>query len=290
MKKLIIITIALAILASSCNNYIVAKRDPSVLNFTVELSGEVTGDIYPSVRTASMHVTGQASNFLLVEAYGLESFTNSESAIVDDSLAGNEIYLSIIDDGTPDSERCYRNLRFWVGPFESDQSYTLHLSEMPDAFYRDTLSLTFDYDQHLDMTVRGNSYYYLLSEMPFETIRDSSYEDGDLPDFSYANHINNIDTLLFFETDSGLLIRTLLDMDCDVTHATSYDINGDTLLMLIDLGNPGITGCNKFIFFDYLIEDYAQQDFYYQFYLTNSDWAMYEGLYSPPRIVWDINE
>lgn len=261
-----------------------------MLDSSIELSGEVTGDTDPATRTISMRVSGQARNYLLIEVFGMESFCDTRSLEVSDSLAGDQLYLSLIDDGTPGTERCYRNVRFWVGPFESDRSYTLHLCEMQNAFYRDTLLLTFDYDQNINRTVWGNNYYYLLSEFPFASIRDSSYENGDLPDFNYADHINNIDTLLFFETDSGLLIRTLLDMDCDVTHATSYAIDGDTLLMLIDLGSPGITGCNKFVFFDYLIEDYAQQDFYYQFYLTNSDWAMFEGLYSPPRIAWEINE
>jgi hypothetical protein len=280
MKKLCVIVVILALLAVSCDNYIVVQRDPAVLNSSIFLSGEVTGDTDPATRTISMRASGQASNFLLLEIRGMESFCDTRSISVNDSLAGNQLYLNIIDDGTPGTERCYRNAQFWVGPFESDRSYTLHLSEMPDALYRDTLLLTFNYDQDLDMSVSGDGYYYLLSEAPFGTIRDTSYEDEDLPDFNYVDHINNIDTLLFFETDSGLLIRTLLDMDCDITHATSYAIDGDTLLMLIDLGTPGITGCNKLIFFDYLIEDYAQQNFYYQFYLTNSDWAMFEGLYS----------
>ena len=282
MKKQIVIIIILALLASACNTHtIVVVYHPSVLNSTIILSGEVTGDTDPATRTMSMRASGQARNYLLLEIRGMESFCDTRSISVYQSLNGSGLFLNIIDDGTPGTERCYRNAQFWVGPFESDQSYTLYLSEMQDAYYRDTLSLTFDYDQGLDMTVRGDGYYYLLSEFPFAAIRDSSYESNDLPDFNYVDHIDNIDTLLFFETDSGLLVRTLLNMDCDVTHATSYAIDGDTLFMNIDLGPAGITGCSKLVFFDFLIEDYALQDFYYQFYLTNSDWAMFEGLYSP---------
>ena len=282
MKKLISIFIILALLASACYNYIIPKRDPAVLNSTIELSGEVTGDIYPEVRTASMRVTGQASNFLLVEAFGLESFSNSESAAIEDSLAGNEIYLNIIDDGTPGTERCYRNLRFHIGPFEKDENYVLHLAESAEAISQDLLSINFTYTQSIDTTVNADSYYYLLSEIPFDSVAVRHYESNEIPNFNYADHAAYIDTISFFETDSGLLIRSILDLDCDVTHDAGYEIVGDTLMMTINLGPAGITGCNKLVFFDYHVPNYEDQIFYYKFYLTNSDWAMFEGLYNLP--------
>jgi hypothetical protein len=71
-----------------------------------------------------------------------------------------------------------------------------------------------------------------------------------------------------------------LDLDCEVTHSADYEITGDTLRMLITLGPAGITACNKLVCFDYLIPNYEQQIFYYNFYLTNSDWSMFEGVYN----------
>jgi len=279
MKKLIVIII-LALLASSCN-YIIAKRDPAVLNSTIELSGEITGDIYPEVRTASMHVTGQAGNFLLVEAYGLESFTSSETATIEDSLAGNEIFLNIIDDGDPSSERCYRNLRFHVGPFEKDQPYVLHLAENAEAFSQDVLTMSFSYAQSINQTVLADSFYYLLSDIPFDTVSVSHYEGSDVPNFDYTDWGVG-DTLRFFYTDSGLLIRSILEVNCDVTHIANYEIDSDTLIMNISLGPAGLNFCSKKIFFDYLIPNYEQQIFYYKFYFPSTDWAMFEGFYNLP--------
>ena len=281
MKKLIVFFVILAMISASCNNYFVVKRDPTVLNSSIILSGEVTGDIYPEVRTMRMRASGQASNFLLLEIYGMESFCNTTSIEVLDSLAGDQLYLSLIDDGTPGTERCYRNVQFWVGPFDSNNYYTLHLSEAQSAIGHDDLSLTFQYDQHLDISVTAEDCYYLLSEYPFDSLSVRDYESSEIPGFNYVDYIHNIDTIQFFDTDSGLLVRTILDMDCDVTHSASNEIDGDTLFMNINLGPAGITGCNKLVFFDYLIKDYDEQTFYYQFYLTNSDWSIFEGIYTP---------
>ena len=280
MRKTIIL-ITLALLASACYNYIIAKRDPAVLDSTIELSGEITGDIYPEVRTASMRVTGQAGNFLLVEAFGLESFSSSETATIEDSLAGNEIFLNIIDDGTPGTERCYRNLRFHIGPFEKDQNYVLHLAESAEGISQDLLSINFAYTQSIDTTVNADSYYYLLSDIPFDTVSVRHYEGSDVPDFDYTEW-GYRDTLRFFDTDSGLLIRSILERNSSVTHEADYEIVDDTLIMHITLGPAGLNAAVKKIFFDYLIPNYEDQIFYYKFYLTNSDWSMFEGLYNLP--------
>ncbi|MCF7832139.1 MAG: hypothetical protein K9N05_01010 [Candidatus Marinimicrobia bacterium] len=283
MKKPIIIFIIFALLASACENYIVVKRDPTVLNSTILLSGEVTGDIYPEVRTISMRASGQASNFLLLEIRGMESFCNTTSIEVLDSLAGNELYLNIIDNGTPGTERCYRNAQFWVGPFESDRFYTLHLSEMQDAFYRDTLLLTFDYDQHLDIDVASDSCYWMLSEKPFNNISAKTYNQGDVPDFhSSPYYWDNRNTIHFFDTDSGVLIQVIASSTCGLHHDASWHIDGDTLFLMGEIDPPGMDCCDEFYFYDFLIKDYDQQIFYYQFISNDRDWAWFEGFYNTP--------
>lgn len=283
VKKLTLIFIALIVLITACNNYIVVKRDPSVLNSSIKLSGEVTGDIYPEVRTISMRASGQASNFLLLEIYGMESFCDTRTVTVDDSLAGNELFLNIIDDGMPGTERCYRNLQFWVGPFETDQNYTLHLSEPASSFYRDTLSLTFDYDQHLNMTLVSDSCFWMLSEKPFESIVVNAYDQHDVPDFHSNPYYNeNRRTIHFFETDSGLLIQTILFSTCGLNYSASYDIKEDTLILMAEIDPADMTCCEEFYFYDYLIENYAQQIFYYKFILNDQPWASFEGFYNLP--------
>lgn len=283
MKKPIIIFLLLALLASACNNYIVVKRDPSVLNSSIKLSGEVTGDIYPEVRTISMRASGQAGNFLLIEIYGMESFCNTTSIDVADSLAGNTIYLDIIDNGTPGTERCYRNVQFWVGPFESDQNYTLYLKENENALCRDTLLLIFSYEQHLDMAISADSCYWMLSEKPFNIISAKAYDDSDVPDFhSNPYYWDNWRTIHFFETDSGLYIQTILSSTCGLYHDASCHIENDTLFLMAELGPADMTCCEEYYFYDYLIEDYDEQIFYYQFILNDQSWASFEGFYNLP--------
>jgi hypothetical protein len=283
MKKSLVFMLLFSLFFMACDNYIVIQRDPAVLNSSIELSGEVTGDISPEMRTMRMHVTGKASNFLLVEIFGMETYENTASVTVADSLYGTDLYLSIIDNGPAGNERNYRNLRFWVGPFERDEYYTLHLSEAQSAIGRDDLLLRFQYAQSLDTSVTAEGCYYLLSEYPFDPLSVRDIESGDIPDFNDAAYTAFIDTISFFETDSGLLIRSILDIDCDVMHEAGYEITGDTLFMNITLGPAGITGCNKWVLFDYLVPNYEQQIFYYKFYLTNSDWAMFEGMYVGDR-------
>jgi hypothetical protein len=279
MKKSIVVFLLLSLLLLACNQYIVIQREPAVLNSSIELSGEVTGDIYPEVRTMRMRVTGQAGNFLLVEVFGMETYAGTGSVAVTDSLHGTDIYLSIVENDASGNERIYRNLRFWVGPFEKDEYYTLHLSEAESAIWQDELNLRFQYDQSIDQTVSASDCYYLLSDIPFDSVNVRDYEGNDIPNFNYVEW-GSRDTLRFFDTDSGLLIRTVLDLDCEVTHSADYEITGDTLRMLITLGPAGITACNKLVCFDYLIPNYEQQIFYYNFYLTNSDWSMFEGVYN----------
>lgn len=288
MKKSTYIFIVLVYLLSACH-YIVVKHNPSVLHSTIELSGELTGDMYPEVRTMHMRATGQASNFLLLEIFGMESFCNSTSIEVIDSLAGNELFLSIVDNGTPGTKRCYRNARFWVGPFEKDEYYSLSLSETQNAIQRDELMMTFTYQQSLNRTISAGDHYYLLSDIPFDTVSIKHYEGNNVPDFDYTDW-GYRDTLRFFDTDSGLLIRSILEKNCDVTHSADYRIINDTLIMHITLGAASPNFCSKKIFFDYLIPNYEEQIFYYKFYLTNSDWSMFEGFYSPQMIVAKIRE
>lgn len=279
MKKFIVIIFLFSLLLIACNPYIIIQREPAVLNSSIELSGEVTGDIYPEVRTMRMRVTGQASNFLLVEVFGMETYAGTESIAVTDSMSGTDIYLSIVDNGPITSERIYRNCQFWLGPFERDEYYTLHLSEAESAIWQDELNLRFQYDQSIDQTVSASDCYYLLSDIPFDSLNVRDYEGNNIPNFNYVEW-GSRDTLRFFDTDSGLLIRTVLDLDCDVTRSADYEITGDTLRMLITLGPAGVTACNKLVCFDYLIPNYEQQIFYYKFYLTNSDWSMFEGVYN----------
>jgi hypothetical protein len=289
MKKSIVVFLLLSLLLLACNQYIVIQREPAVLNSSIELSGEVTGDIYPEVRTMRMRVTGQAGNFLLVEVFGMETYAGTESVAVTDSLHGTDIYLSIVENDASGNERVYRNLRFWVGPFEKDEYYTLHLSESESAIWQDELTLRFAYGQAIDQTVSASDCYYLLSDIPFDSVSVLEREDNEVPDFDYR-YWGYPDTLRFFDTDSGLLIRTGLDLSCSQTHSADYVIDNDTLRMLIELGPPDVSWCSKMVFFDYLIPNYEQQIFYYKFYLTNSDWSMFEGVYEPDRTVIDISE
>lgn len=281
MKKLIVMFALLAVLTLSCDIYRVIQRDPAVLNSSVQLSGEVTGDIVPEIRTMRMHVTGQARNYLLVEVYGMETYQTTQSVTLDDSLSYTRLYLSIVDEGPVSNERCYRNMQFWVGPFERDEYYTLHLSEAESAFQQDELVMTFSYDQSIDSTISAGDHYYLLSDIPFDTVSVSHYEGNDVPDFDYTSW-GYRDTLRFFDTDSGLLIRSILEKNSSVTHDADYEIVDDTLVMNITLGPAGVNDASKKIFFDYLIPNYEDQIFYYKFNLTNSDWSMFEGFYNLP--------
>lgn len=268
---------------TGCNREPVLEGPPRVMNSTLMFSGHLTGTIYPEVRTASMRATGQARNFLLVEAYGIETCYNTRSIAVEDSLSGNQLYLSIIDEGPYSPKRCYRNTQFWVGPFTEGQNYILHLSEATSAFYRDTLSLSFKYDQHLNMLVRSDSCAFLLSEKPFENVITKSFDESDIPDFhTNPYYWENRRTIHFFETDTGLFIQTILSSTCGLGHAASYYIGGDTLFMMAELDPPDMTCCDEFYFYHYLIKDYDQQIFYYKFILNNQNWASFEGFYNLP--------
>ncbi|MCK4530543.1 MAG: hypothetical protein KAU44_05145 [Candidatus Marinimicrobia bacterium] len=284
MKRLTIFFIALIVSFTACNIFIVEKYDPSVLDSSIELSDEIADYVHPDAKTLSMRARGQADNFLLIDIYGMESFSNTRSVEVLDSLAGNELFWELIEDGTG-MERGYRTLQFRAGPFEKDQTYTLHLSESRHALSHDELSLSFNYTQTLDRIVRANSYYYLLSEMRIWWVSARSYQISDIPDFNYVDYLDDIDTIRFFKTDYRLLIRSILSLDCDVTHSVDHSIVGDTLIMQVNLGPSGTSGCNKWVFCDYLIEDYMQQSFFYQLYLTNSNRVMLEGFYENPRII-----
>ena len=273
------------VLFPACNIFNAVEGDPLVLDSTIVLSDGVVGTLTPDVRIFSMRVRGQADNFLLVDIYGVESLSNTDSVEVMDSLAGNELFMKLVDDGTPGTERCYRNLQFQIGPFENGQPYTLHLSEGQQALSQDELSIYFNYDQALDRIVRANSYYYLISERRMWWVSARSYQIGEIPDFNYLDYLDDIDTIRFIETDYQLLIRSILAVDCDVTHSVDHSIECDTLIMKVNLGSSGDTGSNKWVFFDYLIDDYMQQSFFYKFTLTNSDSTIFEGFYENPRMI-----
>lgn len=285
MKRLTIFFIAMIVLFTACNIFNIAEGDSSVLDSSIKLSEEITDNLTPDVRILSMRIRGQADNFLLVDIYGMESLCDTRAVEIEDSLHGNEIFLNIVDDGTPGTERCHRTLQFQIGPFEKGQSYTLHLSEGQQALSQDELNIYFNYDQTLDRIVRANSYYILMSELRIWWVSARSYQISDIPDFNYLDYLDDIDTIRFFETDYHLLIRSILSLDCDVTHSVDHSIVGDTLIMQVNLGPPGTSGVNKWVFCDYLIEDYMQQSFFYQLYLTNSDSLMLEGFYENPRII-----
>jgi hypothetical protein len=291
MKRLTIFFIAMIVLFTACNIFNVAEDDPLVQDSSIILSEGFTDNLTPDVRILSMRIRGQADNFLLVDIYGMESLCDTRTIEIEDSLHGNEIFLNIVDDGTLGTERCHRTLQFKIGPFEKNQSYTLHLSEGQQALSQDELSIYFNYDQTLDRIVRANSYYYLMSELRIWWVSARSYQISDIPDFNYVDYLDDIDTIRFFETDYRLLIRSILALDCDVTHSVDHSIVGDTLIMQVTLGPSGTSGQNKWVFFDYLIEDYMQQSFFYQLYLTNSDSVMLEGFYENPRIIMpEFNE
>lgn len=289
MKKASIMIIAMIVLLTACNIFNVEIADPSVLDSSIELSDEITDELtdnlYPDEKIFAMRARGQANNFLLIDIYGLESFCETRTVTINDSLVGNDLFLELVDNGTPGTERCYRTLQFQVGPFEKDQAYTLHLSEGRHALVHDELNFYFNYTQTLDRHVHANSYYSLMSEMRIWWVSARSYQISDIPDFNYNDYVDDVDTIRFFKTDYRLLIRSILSLDCDVTHSVDHSIVGDTLIMQVNLGPSGTSGQNKWVFCDYLIEDYAQQSFFYQLYLTNSNRVMLEGFYENPRII-----
>ena len=280
MKKFITFFLLSSLIFVACNNFIVIQRDPAILDSTIELSGEVSGDIYPEMRTMRMHATGQANNFLLLEIFGMETYAGTESVVVTDSLHGTDIYLSVVENDTSGNERVYRNLRFWIGPFDKEEYYTLHLSESDNALRPDTLSLSFSYNQNLDENISADDCYFFLSENPFDSIVTRAVNQSDIPDF-FTNpyYEDNWRTLHFFDTDSGLLIQVISSSTCALHHEASCQVVGDTLFLLGEIDPPGMDCCDEFYFYDYLIKDYSDQIFYYQFILNNSGWAAYEGIY-----------
>lgn len=281
MKKIILVLLLLALLVSSCN-YIIAKRDPAVLNSSILLSGEVTGDIYPEVRTLSMRASGQASNFLLLEIYGMESFCDTRSVNVLDSFSGNTLYLHIVDDGTSGTETCYRNLQFWVGPFERNENYTIHLIESNTAVFKDTLTTAINYTQNIDVTVSSDSYGYWISEMPLETPHaDAPYfSSADLPDSLAKYREYAPDSIYFEENGDSLRVVSIFTATCSMIFHPYAQIDADTLKMYAWCGPDPMNMCETQYYFFYDHGNYIDQVFYYSFY--RDYFAMFEGFYNLP--------
>ena len=280
MKKLIVMLALLAVLTLSCDVYRVIQRDPAVLNSTVQLSGEVTGDIVPEIRTLRMHVTGQARNYLLVEIYGMETYSSTQSVAIADSLSYTQVYLSVIDEGPVSNERCYRNVQFWVGPFERDEYYTLHLYEAESAFFRDTLSLSFQYDQSLDTTVRADDCGYTVGD--YTLVMNESpcpyYDSQNLPDSlsQYADYAP--DSIYIEEQDSSILILSIVTATCGTIFEPYAEVDGDTLKTYAPSGLIPMNACETQYYFFYQMNNYIGQGFFYTFDLNS--FRMFKGKYN----------
>jgi len=280
MKKHLLFFIMLALLASSCNNFIVVKRDPTVLDSTIMLSGCVSGQAWPSVRTASMHLTGQAQNFILLEAYGTETCTGTESVSIKDSLSNNSIFLEVIDKGPFTYSYCHRNLQFWVGPFESDAMYTIHFIESKHSYFRDTLTHTFTYSQNIDTSITADTSVSMLSNTPLGTCNISFSDCEQVSDSLYTLLGSGVDSLTIFESNNTMNIELILYRHCCLLYDPVVSVSGDSLIMnlQVDASNP--CDCMCYYLFNYFFDGYEGQGFHYRTILGNNN--AIEGNYNLP--------
>ncbi|MFA5435929.1 MAG: hypothetical protein WC372_07840 [Candidatus Neomarinimicrobiota bacterium] len=254
---------------------------PGVVPTTVILSGEVTGDMAPEARTMSMRVTAQVRNYVLLEIFGMESFCDTRSVDILQKPTTSSITLEIVDNGTPGTERCYRNLQFWVGSFDYMQNYTIQLIEANTAVFKDTLSATFDYSSSVNMTVNGSNYGYWLSEFPFLAPDSMTpyFDSSDLPD-SLSKYSEYAADSIYFETgDTTLRVFSIVSATCSMLFEPYVDIENDTLIMYATSDEIPLNACETSYYFFYDFSNYIGQVFYYKFVYNN--YTMYDGFYKP---------
>ena len=254
---------------------------PGVVPTTIILSGEVTGDMAPGTRTLSMRVTGQSHNYILLEIFGMESFRDTRSVDILQQPTTSSITLEIVDNGTPGTERCYRNAQFWVGPFDDLQHYTIQLIEANTAIFKDTLSASFNYSQGVNMTVNGSHYGYWLSEFPFLAHDGITpcFSSSDLPDSLSKYGEYSADSIYFEAGDTTLRVVSIVSASCSMLFEPYIDSENETFIMYAHSDEAPLNSCETNYYFFYEYSNYIGQVFYYKFVYNN--YSMYDGFYKP---------
>ena len=254
---------------------------PGVVPTTIILSGEVTGDMAPETRTLSMRVSSMVRNYVLLEIYGMESFCDTRSVDVLQSPTTSMITIEIVDNGTPGTETCYRNVQFWVGPFDDDMDYSIQLIEAGTAAFKDTLIATFTYSSNVDTTVHGSHYGYWISEVPpgIPVGPTPYYSSSDLPDSLTKYQEYAADSLYFEEGETMLRVVSIVNATCDMTFNPYAEMENDSLKMYANSGDIPMNACETQYYFFYDLSNYIGQVFHYSFDYHN--YAMFDGFYKP---------